>query len=159
MKVLRVLAGLAAGTAAGLAVTAFNKDESKVNQTEFDNSTREIKQSTNNISNYVNQIKVESKQVKTIVDEVKTLISDFMKDIKPNINHIQENIEDLQKRGEVITEVMQEPTKSPAKRNITPYSPKTTAIGYGKQETIHHQQTSQAAEEAEQPQSDKAETK
>ncbi|ANZ33021.1 hypothetical protein [Staphylococcus carnosus] len=158
MRVIRVLAGLAAGTAAGLAVTAFNKNESKVSQTEFDNSTRELKQATNNLSNYFNQIKVESKQVKTIVDEVKTLISDFMKDIKPNINHIQENIEDLQKRGEVISEVMQEPTKSPSKRNITPYNPKTTAIGYGKQETIHHQQ-SPAASEASSNEADKAETK
>ena len=39
MKVLRILGGLAAGTAAGLAVTAFNKDQSKTSQGEFDDST------------------------------------------------------------------------------------------------------------------------
>ena len=81
-----------------------------------------------------------------------------MKDIKPNINHIQENIEDLQKRGEVISEVMQEPTKSPSKRNITPYNPKTTAVGYGKKDTIHHQQSSEASEVGSK-ETDKAETK
>ncbi|MGV3129385.1 hypothetical protein MUA90_05960 [Staphylococcus sp. IVB6181] len=141
MKVLRILGGLAAGTAAGLAVTAFNKDQSKTSQGEFDDSTRAIKQSTNNITGYVNQIKEETKQVKTIVDEVKTLISDFMKDIQPNINHIQENIEDIQKRGDVITATVQDITKSPSKKNIPPYTPKTQAIGRDEKETVYQNQS------------------
>lgn len=140
MKVVRILGGFIAGTAAGLAVTAFNKNESKTSQKEFDNSTNEIKQSTKNISNYVTQIKDESKQVKTIIDEVKTLISDFMKDIKPNIEHIQENIQDIQKRGEVITEVVSDITKSPAKKHITPYQPKTQAVGGAQTQQVTTQQ-------------------
>ena len=141
MKVIRILGGLVAGTAAGLAVTAFNKNSSKAGQTEFDDSTKAIKQQSSNISSYVNQIKDGTQEIKTIVDEVKTLISDFMKDIQPNINHIQENIQDIQKRGEVIGETVQGITKSPDKKNITPYTPKQQPVGKDQRETVQQNQT------------------